>query len=62
MIDVIDGIFYPYNGYECKYRYSESDELYRAEIYDGNNSICFDAMDLSELYSKFKNIVDRIIV
>ena len=61
MMDVIDGIFYSYKGYEGIYEYSKEDNVYWGKISNTDDLILFEGNDLSELYRSFKDAVDDYI-
>lgn len=61
MIDVIDGIFYSYKGYEGIYGYSKEDDVYYGKISNTNDLILFEGRNLTELYQSFEDSVDEYI-
>lgn len=61
MVDIVDGIFYSYKGYEGTYEFSKEDNLYWGKISNTDDLILFEGNDLSELYQSFKDAVDDYI-
>lgn len=61
MMDVINGTFYSYKGYEGIYEYSKEDNVYWGKISNTDDTILFEGNNLSELYHSFKNAVDDYI-
>ena len=61
MVDVIDGTFYSYRGYEGTYEFSKEDDVYWGKIFNTDDFILFEGFNLSELYQSFKNAVDDYI-
>lgn len=61
MIDVIDGTFYSYKGYEGVYEYSKEDNVYWGKISNTDDLILFEGRNLTELHRSFKDSVDDYI-
>lgn len=61
MIDVIEGTFYNYKGYEGNYKFSKEDNVYWGKISNTDDCVLFEGFDLTELYQSFKNAVDDYI-
>lgn len=61
MMDVINGTFYSYKGYEGIYEYSKEDDVYWGKISNTDDLILFEGNNLSELYQSFKDAVDDYI-
>lgn len=60
-MNVIDGAFYSYKGYESIYEYNKEDNVYWGKISNTDDLILFEGNNLSELYQSFKDAVDDYI-
>lgn len=60
-MNVVDGTFYSYKGYEGIYEYNKEDNVYWGKISNTDDLILFEGNNLSELYRFFKDAVDDYI-